>query len=177
MLLLDGAQPAGHLLDSDVVDVKHDLDGNCHLRQVLWYNLQHLLHYLGVDDIVTEETRSGFRNKPSDVVHEIFCVLCLLSNQDVELTTKPLRVDLVHPLDLDVDLLNYLPRCSRRSSLPKISQHVGWHGCRQRAPSDSRSRQSPRLPLTRRYLTILSPASTPPTPSSWCVPTPSSWCV
>lgn len=59
MLLLDSAQPAGHLLDSDVVDVKHDLDGNCHLRQVLWHNLQHLLHYLGVDDIVTKETRSG----------------------------------------------------------------------------------------------------------------------
>lgn len=59
MLLLDGTQPAGHLLDSDVVDVKHDLDGNSHLRQVLWHNLQHLLHYLGVDDIVSEETRSA----------------------------------------------------------------------------------------------------------------------
>lgn len=54
--LLNDAQPVGHLLNDDVVDVEQGLNRYHHLSQVLGHELLHIPHYLVVDDIIAEET-------------------------------------------------------------------------------------------------------------------------
>jgi hypothetical protein len=71
------------------------------------HDLQHLLHHLGVGDVVTEETQFG--SEPSDAVHEIFYGLPLLLHQGAKLTSDLLRVRLTHALDPDAHPLDHLP--------------------------------------------------------------------
>ncbi|KAG8069566.1 hypothetical protein GUJ93_ZPchr0006g42233 [Zizania palustris] len=95
--LFDSAQPTGHLLNGDVIDVEQSLDGDHHLSEVLWHNLQQFPHHLGIGDVVAEETQIS--GELGDVVREILRVHHLLQHQGVELTPKLLCIGIAHPLD------------------------------------------------------------------------------
>jgi hypothetical protein len=103
--LLDDAEHASDLLNGDAIDVEQSFDGDCNLRKVIRYHLQHLAHDLDVGDVVAS---------PGDAVREILHVLRLLPHQGAKLTPNLPRVHLTHALDSNVDLLDHLPcRCYR----------------------------------------------------------------
>jgi hypothetical protein len=125
-LLLDGAEHAGHLLNGVALDVEQGFDGDHDLCEVIRYNLQHLSHNLSIGDVVAEKTQLG--GEPGDAVHEILCVLHLLTHQGAKVTPNLLCVRLAYALDSDANLLDHLSRrCHHRPPLPKARQHVWQH--------------------------------------------------
>ncbi|XP_066375367.1 uncharacterized protein [Miscanthus floridulus] len=129
--LLEHAQPPNRFLDGDLVQVEEHLEGDSGLREPVRDDLQQLLHYLCVCDVVAEGAKIGGERGDADA--ELIDGLPLLEGESAEFPAELLRTGVVRTFVADPQVLDRVPHLLHGAlpgeSTPELGRHRAQESC------------------------------------------------